>query len=79
MAKEPRKHLYREIERLTRELALLRNGLPPEELEPLDELDEWERSVTDALAHLHHDLVAIRAHLGLHHPGCAPAEEHTGT
>jgi hypothetical protein len=31
----------------------------------------------DQLAHVHHDLVAIRAKLDIPNPGCAPAEEHT--
>jgi hypothetical protein len=31
----------------------------------------------DQVAHVHHDLVAIRAKLDIPNPGCAPAEEHT--
>jgi hypothetical protein len=34
-------------------------------------------TIAEQLDHMHYDLVAIRAHLDIPNPGCAPAEEHT--
>jgi hypothetical protein len=67
----------RDWKRLNRELAELRALVPPGgslSLPPLDEpepeVEEFQDAVLDALDHIHEDLIAIRAHLGIARSEC---------
>jgi hypothetical protein len=81
--KVPRRQLYTQIERLQNELDALRRGeLASNDdgaanVEDPPEVEELVEELIELVAHLHHDLVAIRAKLDIPNPGCAPADEHT--
>jgi hypothetical protein len=81
--KVPRRQLYAQIERLQDELDALRRGETVSnssggpDLDELPDAEELLEELIPLVAHLHHDLVAIRAKLDIPNPGCAPAEEHT--